>query len=326
MPGKKESPHNNYFIERFSTVEFATSFFQEYLPEKVKQAVNWKKLKLAPGDFVQKALRNRRSDILYETEISDRKGFFYLHLEHQRKSDPNMALRMLEYMISICRQHEKQYPKEKIPIVFPMVLFQGVGKWNAPLTLHEFLDVPKCMKPYVPEFRYELLDLSHLTDKAIRGTLLMRVGMLVMKHIDSPDITEYLFENLLPLFDELSRKNKTGIEYLESAMYYLFKAGKHLDKETVIKQFQALPDNTKTKEITMTVAEQLIQEGMQQGIQQGMQQGILEGEIQLVLALLQEKFGKKVKDQEGKLRKLSLDDLNKIARLILTADKIEDIF
>lgn len=321
MPKRKDSLHNNFFLSQFSKTEFALSFFQEYLPKEIRKAVDWKSLRLAPGDFVEKALKNLRSDILYEVNLSGKKGYFYLHLEHQRKSDPNMPLRMLFYMVDIWRQFLKQYGKEPLPLVFPMVVFQGKSTWKAPLGLHELLQVPAYMKPYIPDFRYELMELSHLTDEEIKGELLVRVGLLTMKHIDSPKIVDFFFERLFPLLNELSTKD-TGLEYLQTILYYLSKGSEHFDKEQVIKTFRSQEQTNQIEEIIMTFAEQCRQEGMQQG----MQQGLLEGEIQFALTMLEEKFGVQAKQYENELRALSMDNLNEIARRILNANKIEDIF
>ena len=65
MPKRKDSPHNNFFLNQFTKSEFALSFFREYLPAELRKEIEWKSLRLAPGDFVEKALKNMRSDILF---------------------------------------------------------------------------------------------------------------------------------------------------------------------------------------------------------------------------------------------------------------------
>ncbi|MCP4753003.1 MAG: Rpn family recombination-promoting nuclease/putative transposase [Proteobacteria bacterium] len=132
MTDKLRLGHDGYFRRQFSRLDFAHDFFQDYLPEKIRGNTDWKVLRLAPGDFVGKALRNRRSDILYETKIDGRNSLFYIHLEHQRTSDRKMAYRMLVYMVNIWEQYRVQYPGKDLPLVFPMVIYQGRTGWTAP--------------------------------------------------------------------------------------------------------------------------------------------------------------------------------------------------
>jgi len=287
MSSSQGTFHNNFFLAQFRNIEFATSFFQEYLPIEVKKLVDWNQLHLAPGDFVQKALQNRKSDILYETRIHERKGFFYLHLEHQRKSVENMVYRMLIYQANIWQQHEKQYPKQEIPLIIPMVLYQGISSWNAPLSFHEYLQLPDALRSFVPDFLYALVDLSHLSDEELQGEIKVQIALLVMKHIDSPKITEFLFEILMPLILELGEK-ETGLEYLEIILYYLSSAGPHLDKEQVIQKLQEQPESKSIQEVIMTLAEQWKLEGRQEGELKGRQEGELIGEIRFAQKMLKQ--------------------------------------
>ena len=68
-PKRKGTPHNDFFIQQWSDLKVAQAFFKEYLPASIQVIMDWSQLRLAPGDFVQKALKNRKSDLLYETRF-----------------------------------------------------------------------------------------------------------------------------------------------------------------------------------------------------------------------------------------------------------------
>ena len=321
-------PHDRYFKEQFGKLEFARSFFQAYLPAELLKRIDWRDFRLTPGDFVQKALRNRKSDILYQTMISDRKGYFYLHLEHQRKSDPEMAFRIIIYMVNIWEQHRRQYPTEKtIPLIIPMVLYQGKSNWTAPLSLHDVLNVPDYLKPYVPQFSYILTDLSNVTDEEIKGEGFVQLALQIMKYVDSPDVM-HLLENLLPLLMELF-KSKTGLEYIESMLYYLSETSENLEKDKVIRFFNELPLDKSKKEIIMTLAEQWKQEGKQEGIQEGIQKGIQKGraeeKLNLVKKQLKIKFGSKANDYNRLLTECSLGQLDQIAENLVKFSTLNEV-
>jgi len=281
MAKNKDSTHDNFFLTQFSRLDFALSFFQEYLPNEIKPLIDWSSLQLAPGDFVQKALRRRKSDLLYEVRIAKKKVFLYLHLEHQRKPVAKMSYRMLIYQSHIWQQYEKQHPDTPPPLIFPMVLYQGKSKWSAPLSFQDYLNVPNELKPFVPDFQYVLIDLSHLSDEDIKGEVYVRLVLLVMKHIDSPELIEFLFNTLLPLVVKIEQQ-ETGLEVLETILYYIGQAGAHLNKEEVIQRFEQLPNTSKPEKFMATLAEQWRQEGRQEGLEKGE----LIGEIRLTQKLL----------------------------------------
>ncbi len=326
MIKKKSSPiHNDFFQKNFQNMELAVSFFKQYLPRKLVKSVDWNSLLLAPGEFVGKALQYRRSDILYIGSFKSGKILLYIHLEHQRTSVKNMSIRMLTYTDHIWQQFQKLYPNQELPIIYPMVIYQGTRKWTAPLSVHDFMNTPDFLKEYCPQMKYDLMDLSSIEDKDIRGNLQVRLMLLIMKNIDSPHITELLFESYLPLFAELL-KDKRGLEHIEDMLYYLSCKGRHLDEDEVIKQLNHNPENTGIKEVIMTLAEQWKQEGIELGIEKGKIEGKIEGKIDIVSRQLKIRFREEACQWTDKLKHLSLDELDIISERILTVQSLTEVF
>ena len=329
-PKRKGTPHNDFFIQQWSDLKVAQAFFKEYLPASIQAIMDWSQLRLAPGDFVQKALQNRKSDLLYETrfkgsEGQEIKGFFLIHFEHQKEPDETMCYRYLSYLVGIYEQYLKQFPKEGLPIVFPITLFQGPKKWTAALHFHDFLSVPEALKPYVPSFEYHLVDLSGMSDDQIKGSLFLRVFLMIMKHIDSPELSHLLASVIWPLFEKLFEEG-SGLRYLEDVLYYLFKASSHLNEEEVAQQVQNLLSFEDAQEVIMTIAEQLEQKGRQKGLQEGRQEGRQEGESNLLKKLLQKKFGEAAESYQAILATLSVDELETLGERLITQSTLEDIF
>ena len=239
-----------------------------------------------------------------------------------------MAFRIIIYMVNIWEQHRRQYPTEKaIPLIIPMVLYQGKFNWTAPLSLHDVLNVPDYLKPYVPQFSYILTDLSNVTDEEIKGEGFVQLALQIMKYVDSPDVM-HLLENLLPLLMELF-KSKTGLEYIESMLYYLSETSENLEKDKVIRFFNELPLDKSKKEIIMTLAEQWKQEGKQEGIQEGIQKGIQKGraeeKLNLVKKQLKIKFGSKANDYNRLLTECSLGQLDQIAENLVKFSTLNEV-
>ncbi|MFU8781482.1 MAG: Rpn family recombination-promoting nuclease/putative transposase, partial [Kiritimatiellia bacterium] len=124
------NPHDQLFKETFSHVENAAAFFQNYLPAELRDRLDFRTLKLAPGSYTDEALRGSESDLLYTVKVDDTQALLYCLFEHQSTPDAWMPLRLLRYILGIWDQYRKQNPTaKKLPPVLPLVLFQGGATW-----------------------------------------------------------------------------------------------------------------------------------------------------------------------------------------------------
>lgn len=325
MATKRDQHHNNFINDWLGDIQIARNFFQEYLPNSTKKGIKWGTLRQSDSDFAMKALKNRKGDFLFECELSKNSALFYIHLEHQRAPNKEMPMRMMIYQTGIWIQFKKQYPNRKEPLIFPMVLYHGKEPWDVVPDLHQYLDVSEDMKAFTPNFQYYLLDLSHLDDNQIKGELLLRVMLLTMKHINSPSVGDYFNNILYPMIPELLEK-KTGLEYLETILYYLTKATNKQETEMIIEKIQNLPEPYPAEEIIMTILERCIQEGRQKGILEGEKTGGQKTAASMAWNLLKSKFPNNAKSYYSTLKKMSVPELNTIGIRLLNATKIEQVF
>ncbi len=88
-------------------------------------------------------------------------GFFiYLLIEFQSSREP-MSLRLLEYLSRVYRKQHKSGQSRNKPLnpVVPIVIYNGERRWKEePAFLSRFPDLPENLRPYIPDFRYFLLD------------------------------------------------------------------------------------------------------------------------------------------------------------------------
>ena len=106
--------------------------------------------------------------------------------EHKSYPDPLIALQLLRYMVRIWEQSLKQQ-QSLLPIV-PLVFYHGPQKWQVALDFVALFDLPEVMKPYVPNYRYWLYDLSQYSDEQIRGGIILQVSLRLLKYIREDDI------------------------------------------------------------------------------------------------------------------------------------------
>ena len=86
-------------------------------------------------------------------------------------------------------------------------------------SLQQLFHLPAPLVPYTPDFRYALCDLTGLADTDIRGAVLLRITLWIMKHIADAQLAERLPE-IIRLLRELSEQ-QTLLDYLETLLRYL---------------------------------------------------------------------------------------------------------
>src|SRR4051812_38544168 len=89
-------PHDALFRSAFESPEAAAALLRELLPVPVRDAITWDTLHRESGSFIDVALADRHSDLLFSARLRAGRGkakaLLYLLLEHQSTADPTMPL------------------------------------------------------------------------------------------------------------------------------------------------------------------------------------------------------------------------------------------
>ena len=70
----------------------------------------------------------------------------------------------------------------------------------------------------------------------------------------------------------------------------------------------------------------IIEEMLQQGRQEGRQEGLHEGKQEMLLSLLQEKFGELSDEAVRRVKGASDEEVNRLSKRLLTADSLAAVF
>ena len=90
-------------------------------------------------------------------------------LEDQAEDDPDMVLRVYgydgaEYRTQLLKENKDN---QRYPVV-TLVLYFGFKKhWKAPLRLHEAVDIPDILKPYVADIKINVFEIAYLSDEQL---------------------------------------------------------------------------------------------------------------------------------------------------------------
>src|SRR5699024_3928063 len=173
-------------------------------------------------------------------------------------------------------------------VTLPLVIYHGKGDRNIKTSLGEIItgyeELSKDIQEFIPNYKYLLYDILRYTDEEIKGEVITRIAMTIMRDIFTKDSEELLksLSRSIEYLQELEDK-QTGIEYFETLMRYIFSAGKDLsrtDINEIVKKIESTyPEGS---ERVMTLAEIFRKEGMEEGIEKGMEKGMEKGETKVL--------------------------------------------
>jgi len=247
------NPHDKFFKAVLSKEKHAKEFLKLYLPQNIERLLDFTSLSIVKDSFIEKELREYFSDILYKININGQPSFIYLLFEHKSSPEPLISLQLLRYMVKIWELLLKQGQiHHTLPIIIPLVVYHGASAWNISPKLINLFHLPdEDLKVYIPDFKYLLYDLSHLSDKEIKGAVTLRVSLLILKYIYRPDLREH-FGSIFSLLSKLSDK-ESGLEYLETLLRYIISATDQITREDLKEAIKNIPEGG---DIMPTIAEQ----------------------------------------------------------------------
>ncbi|MCP4400543.1 MAG: Rpn family recombination-promoting nuclease/putative transposase [bacterium] len=332
-----QNPHDKFFKEIFTHKETAEDFLRQYLPTDVVSLLDLTSLEYSKDSFIDQDLEELFSDLLLKVSFTNGfMGYVYILLEHKSYQEPFTAFHLLRYLVKIWEAALKKKEILNFPVVIPIVLYHGENRWRAGASLSDLLECPEMLppsladvlSPYIPDFRYLLWDASGVSDDEIRGTVILRVALLLFKHIFNKDLRDRL-PGILTLLRDLIGK-RTGMEYMDTVLRYLLNAppaGRITYDDVKNAVEEAFPQIG--GEIMATIADTLIergiQQGKQQGLQQGLQQGIIQNACEDVLEILNIRFGMVSQSLLNTIQRIDNAALLKtLLRQAITVQSLED--
>ena len=183
MSNSVQHPHDKLFRTVFADTEEAAGFLRVHLPASLAERVAWSTLALVETSFVDEALRESESDLLYTVQMkeSGENAFLYLLFEHQSQPDAWMRFRLLKYMCRIWDESFKQNPEQsELPLILPVVFYQGVSEWRHSTEFADLFPAGERAHDFLPRFAHHLIDQSGLAPEAVQGGLKARVAQLLL--------------------------------------------------------------------------------------------------------------------------------------------------
>lgn len=321
-------PHDLFFKEVFSRPEVAQDFLRHYLPAAVVAHLEPASLELQKGSFVDPELQEYFSDLLYRVQLKDgESAYVYLLFEHKSYPEPLIAFQLLRYLLRIWEQDLRHSGRRQLVPIIPLVVYHGRAQWNVALNLGALFAGPEALRLYLPEFQYQLCDVTAYSEAELKGAVLLRVTLLVLKYVFSEEMADRL-SDIMTLLSALTDR-ETALEYLETLLRYLSAAAGTITEQDVREAVTTAFSETGGATMT-TIAEKWVEQGRQEGLQEGLQQGRQEGAREGLLAGielgLELKFGSEGVRLLPEIRKIEdVDVLQAIHEGLKTVDTPDEL-
>jgi predicted transposase/invertase (TIGR01784 family) len=248
---------------------------ENVLPADVLALVDLDSIEIEKDSFVEPDLRAYYSDALFRVRMAGEPGNVYLLIEHKSHPDRFVHVQALSYIKPIWGRRRGP----DLPAVVPVVVYHGQRSWPYdPKFSKVFPPKAEAFRRFFPDFEIVLADLSRYPDEEIRGAVLTRAFLLMLKHVRSPDFPDRL-PGIFRLFGELSR-SRTGMGHLEAMLRYMARAAENITPETVETLVEENFSPNEGEKLMATLAEQWERRGEERGIQKGIQAGIQQGILQ----------------------------------------------
>ncbi len=255
--------HDIFFKHTFSIKEHAVDFASHVLSAEINAKLDYSTICLENTSYVDKELSEHFSDTVYSCSYEQSKIKIALLFEHKSWPDNNLPYQLNRYMIKMWGYNIKQ--KEVFVPVIPIVLYHGKENWKPGRFKSCFNNLPEEIAPFIPDFKYIFVDLSHYTDEEIAAKIFtqasLKISLLILKNIFHAEKLEKELRN----FFEIGRiyfQEEKGLKFLESIIKYIFQV-------TEIKTLRVVeaikPVTPKGGDLAMTTAEKLRQEGKREG-------------------------------------------------------------
>ena len=314
--------HDLSYRQLFSNPAIVKGLFQGILDTPWLEELDWTRLEPLPADYISDALKERRGDLVWRLPRRDgRELFVLLMLEHQSSNDKHMSLRMMTYqglLYESLLMRRLLKPGQNLPPVLPLVVYSGVPRWSAALSLFELIDpVSPGLRPYQPQCRYVVIDEGALLESRALPEDNLAALLFRLEHNRGPEDVQALIQrvyNYTQADPSLRRAFTSWTRYvlLPRAMpdVDLSQADNLLEIKTM------LTDHTRSW------THQWKMEGRAEGRVEGRQESAFE----LLQSLLQRKFGPLPDWVSARLHAADTDTLQAWSLNVLDAQRLEDVF
>jgi len=258
--------NDNGYKMLFSHPLMIEDLLKSFVKEDFVKDIDFSYLKEMKTDFVTKEFKNRATDLLWKTKFKGKDAYIFILIEFQSTVDRFMSLRCLNYITLFYLDLIKKEKKlKKLPVIFPIVLYNGENNWTAPTMIDELIESPiKSLKKYIPKFEY-----YKICENEIDKNELKKLDNLVsvLFELECSDIEES--SEIIKKIIKILKKDIIPVE-LQNNFSRWIKAASFLNKINIdISKLDESEVNTMLATQIRQLEEKALERGKLEGIEKG---------------------------------------------------------
>ena len=321
MPSR---PHENVLRVLLSDPARVQALFRDHLPNDIVGLLADTLPVPVDGTFVDEALRDSRSDFLFEVKLkSGKSAFIFLLLEHKSRPDPATPLQLAGYMVRIWLRYAQGRAERlrALPPIVPMALYHGQERWSVPDGIGEMIASTDPALVVLPGERYILRNLPELPVEQLSRDPVLRSAMII------------LIGQALKYMQAIADGLEPEPELQRLLGEYIFTTYPEADLGRLAEAWQAILTEP-LGEMMGTIAQRLRREGRiegrekgrAEGLQEGRAEGLQEGEARFLTRLLERRFGPLPDEIAARIAAASTSQLERWHDAVLDAPTCEAVF
>lgn len=291
--GRLVGKHDLGYRSLFSFPKMVEDLIREFVPESWVEKLDFSTLQRVNASFVAPELKGRDGDLLWKLRLRDGSPVYvYLFIEHQSKVDRFMAVRLMTYIGLLYQALIKEgllTPDGRLPLVIPIVLYNGEAEWLAPQELAELIErIDETAEAYVPRLRYSVIDEGRFPLKDLESRRSIAAQIFWLEQSREPRAVNQGVGRLVPLLGR--------------------------------------PDDGLLRRAVLTWLDQLFEAILEKRAEERNRILREEGEAIFLLRLLEQKFGRIDPRTRKRVQSADAERLLDWGTRVLTAERLEDVF
>ena len=153
--------HDSGYKRIFSNRTIFQQLMERFVPQPWVAELDFSSCETVDKSFISEHYKETESDLIYKVKVRDENIYIYILMEFQSTAPRFMVVRVLNYITSFYLDYIESHSKIKdlrLPVVFPIVLYNGENAWNAPLEIADLVEKVPALGEYGLHFKYLLLD------------------------------------------------------------------------------------------------------------------------------------------------------------------------
>jgi len=312
----------------FSHPRMIEEMLREFIAERWVETLDFSTLERVNADFVTEGLKGREGDLIWKLRRRDgRAVYLYLMVEFQSKVDRFMAVRLMGYESLLYQElitRSELSSDGRLPLILPIVLYNGVAEWSAPTDLAELIDVVEPeLEPYLPRLRYKVIDEGSYSAEELRRRESLPALLFWFEKNRKREDLQWGVQGLVQRLDkpEDAGLRRAFMVWVTRVLPGGRKVVEQIPEVLGLEEFQDMLEKT-----VLEWNEELREEGRQEGLREGLQKGLQKGEAKLLIRQLELKFGPLDEETRNRVLAAEPDRLLEWGERILKAPSLADLF